>query len=464
MNQYHGAHLPVVNSTDIISLLGNVSSDTWIGAFRLGSSMQWIDNKFFTPSSLYFSSSPSNDGKIECIVYQSGGVFAYSGKQCSNANSFFCHLESRFCASHQCNSGYMLDISIYPYNSCLECSLGRYQNSANQAFCQACPVGSFQNLTAQTKCTSCLAGKYTANLGMSGCYDCPSGFFANASGLTACFPCSPGSYQDSTGKSVCLACGPGFFTNKLTNFSSCVGCLQGKFTSKNRTSQCTPCPIGSYADKQGLSLCKACVGGTTIIEGAVSPTDCAYCSEGYFGDPPNNKDCQQCPNIDGVSCPSGSKIPFVSPGFYRMEADPAVVVRCDPTQACQETGQGLKTVCGSGYSGSRCGDCAVNFYHYETNCKACPPEEIKWITLLCGLAVVLFIIYRSIRRGGKFPQDARVIVQGIQVLALYPNISIKWPSFFLTFLQISSFSVFISFSFQNSLTRKAELEHSIVLP
>jgi hypothetical protein len=38
-------------------------------------------------------------------------------------------------------------------------------------------------------------------------------------------------------------------------------------------------------------------------------------------------------------------------------------------------------------------DCAVNFYHYDANCKACPPEEIKWITLFCGLSVVLFIYF-----------------------------------------------------------------------
>jgi hypothetical protein len=449
--QLHGAHLPILDSSEVKNLEKTATggSDAWIGAFRKGNTLYWINNITFPPIFLGLGAL-SNDNEIYCVDDNKGSYSVNS--LCGTASfGYSCHIDSSWCFSKSCSPGTMLDISSPPFYSCIPCSMGKYQISSTKFYCNQCPAGFYQTSTGQSFCKSCPIGKYSSVVeseNSSSCVDCPLGTFGNLTGMSVCSACYPGTFQNNYGRSTCnlcslgtssntfssplcspcsygtfsnlfglskclncsagyfqnalgstfcLDCHPGYFSSQYTGFSACKGCQLGKFSAKNNTVLCDRCYQGQYADEDVLTSCKFCVGGSTLIEGAVSENDCAVCSEGYYGDPPSGTKCAICPNSDGIECPAGSKIPYVKAGFYRMGqagASSTVILPCDPEAACLFTGNLSETVCGTGYAGVRCGEFAIGYYHYETICKSCPSEAVKWLTFIVLLIVVVFVISR----------------------------------------------------------------------
>jgi hypothetical protein len=193
-----------------------------------------------------------------------------------------------------------------------------------------------------------------------------------------------------------------------------------------------------------MSTCDTCIASSTLTEGAVSRSECYVCDEGYYGDPTQNQTCQQCADTEGLQCPAGSKIPYFLSGYSRVGTigvSLAAVIECSPLEACKETGSSVETTCGTGYSGPRCGDCASGYYHYGRKCKGCPSQISSWMAFIVLLVLVAFIVLRFLRNEGKFPTDARIAIQGIQFLSIYPAIASQWPTLLLSLFEFASFSV-----------------------
>jgi hypothetical protein len=118
-----------------------------------------------------------------------------------------------------------------------------------------------------------------------------------------------------------------------------------------------------------------------------------------------------------------------------------VPLRCTPAEACEKTGFDLTKTCTRGYEGFLCGQCSDGYYRTGQNCKECPGAAIKWITILAALSFVAFILGRVTSRKTELPVEFRITLQAMQTVALYPNITQKWPRFVRVVLQIYSVAV-----------------------
>jgi hypothetical protein len=115
---------------------------------------------------------------------------------------------------------------------------------------------------------------------------------------------------------------------------------------------------------------------------------------------------------------------------------------CSPGEACLKTGFDEYTTCGRGYSGLMCAACAKNFYKFYGTCKDCPSETIKALTIVAAVLLLSILLWRIMDRRTQIPTDVRLVVQTLQLIALFPNISVKWPKFLLTLFQLTS--IFVS--------------------
>eukprot|EP00475_Leptophrys_vorax_P025651 TRINITY_DN3592_c0_g2_i1.p1 TRINITY_DN3592_c0_g2~~TRINITY_DN3592_c0_g2_i1.p1 ORF type:complete len:603 (-),score=103.62 TRINITY_DN3592_c0_g2_i1:99-1715(-) len=177
---------------------------------------------------------------------------------------------------------------------------------------------------------------------------------------------------------------------------------------------------------------------TTFGSGSSSESQC-ICEQGFFGLPPD-KVCSECQVSDGVWCPLNSTIPWVKLGYYR--ADTNLALLCEPSDACQTTGIDVMTPCDPAYTGFLCGTCSREHYRSGTGCKECPGATVKWITIMVGLAVLVFILGRVTAKRTSIPVDFRITLQAIQVIALFPNITSQWPQSVQVILQVFSVTNF----------------------
>lgn len=207
---------------------------------------------------------------------------------------------------------------------------------------------------------------------------------------------------------------------------------------------CSYCPFGTYSERSGQSYCSACyLHSTSISQGSNSPSLCV-CSAQYYGAPPN-RTCTICPVQVGLSCPVNSTIPFVSAGYYRAgvigsggEAD---VSQCIPPSACMETNYSETTPCATGYTGVRCGTCDTSYYSSDSTCKSCPADIAKFGTISAAAVGLLLILYRVSSSGSQLPPDIRITLQAVQMIALYPNVSTKWPEPIVRMFNLLSITV-----------------------
>jgi hypothetical protein len=272
-----------------------------------------------------------------------------------------------------------------------------------------------------SSCMNCSAGKYPI-FSLNGCDTCNGGKF------------SPG------GVSPCLNCPNGTISN--TNAASCTNCPIGRYQFPGNL-ECRPCPVGKFQDQIASTNCTSCIGSTTKSGGAISKDDCSICSENFFGDLPSIP-CTICPVVKGIICPVGSKIPFVLPGYFRRGTSPPDLfgaIDCFPSIACDYTGFNISTSCFSGYTGYACGECESEFYRSGTVCKSCPSALVEAVTIAGLILLFCFIAFRLSRYRSQISPDIRVAIQSMQTLALFPNVTAKWPKSVLVLFRILSISV-----------------------
>jgi hypothetical protein len=205
---------------------------------------------------------------------------------------------------------------------------------------------------------------------------------------------------------------------------------------------CQECIESEFANTTGLSGCYACpLGSKNVAKGSDSLQDCLICSSGFYGKPLAGSPCRYCPIADGTSCPDNSSIPLVANGYFRSSDDFSVVYKCQPDKSCVYTGYREQTVCDVGYSGFVCGSCDFDYYKYNAECKRCPGSATKWLYITLAIVVVVFLLFRVSSQSREIPVDIRIVLQGIQQVALFPNITLKWPPFVLSCLQMFSLAV-----------------------
>eukprot|EP00475_Leptophrys_vorax_P009101 TRINITY_DN15984_c1_g1_i5.p1 TRINITY_DN15984_c1_g1~~TRINITY_DN15984_c1_g1_i5.p1 ORF type:complete len:485 (+),score=75.65 TRINITY_DN15984_c1_g1_i5:1-1455(+) len=133
--------------------------------------------------------------------------------------------------------------------------------------------------------------------------------------------------------------------------------------------------------------------------------------------------------------------PFVSMGYFLSSCDsPEQVQRCVPQEACLSQNTSCTSKCSEGYTGDVCSLCSFNYYRSGLACLSCPTAQVKSITLLTFSVVFMIILFRMVRASSRIPVDARICIQFLQTIALYPSITTKWPNRVLSLMRICSFS------------------------
>jgi hypothetical protein len=131
--------------------------------------------------------------------------------------------------------------------------------------------------------------------------------------------------------------------------------------------------------------------------------------------------------------------------MFRVDFEnPSTGYRCNPEVACAVTGYQEQTTCGAGYSGFACGNCDLGYYKQNANCKKCPSEFVQGLVIFLFAAFLVVVVFRFTTASSEIPSDVRIILQAVQMIAIFPNVSVKWPSFLYTILQILSISVSLS--------------------
>jgi hypothetical protein len=137
-----------------------------------------------------------------------------------------------------------------------------------------------------------------------------------------------------------------------------------------------------------------------------------------------------------------SSWPSIAEGFFRSPIDPNLAYECIPSEACTATdSETLSTRCLDGYTGWVCGSCIpLEYYKLGSYCILCPSIVSKVLTFL-AIAIGLIIMgwkFAKIRHFSSI-SDLKVFLFWIQIIALYPQVSITWPRELNQFFQILSF-------------------------
>jgi predicted outer membrane repeat protein len=281
------------------------------------------------------------------------------------------------------------DGTVTDASSCLNCTIGRYQDGVGQAACLSCTPGQHQIKDGQKKCELCPVNTFTNESAIgSGCRDCPIGWKASlptgspscikcsagrfgyektcqacpagyarkdTDPLDNCIACNPSTYQNSIERVMCKDCVAGKYTNEY-NSSSCLDCLPG-FYRGNIDKTCIACLPGFFADKPTQTFCKDCVAGT--YANTPSATTCSICSSITFEDQPRSIQCRSCqpkyesgflPNEQRTACenPPYITIADCQPDEYLNNSNPSKMqhtcARCPLGADCINQQQTLSTL------------------------------------------------------------------------------------------------------------------------
>lgn len=186
-----------------------------------------------------------------------------------------------------CASGYYSSNS--GSSTCMQAPAGYY--TQNGIALQACIQGTYSTqlgATSAATCTLCGSGKYSHNVGSSDCLIVPAGFYANAlsgaSSITACPQGTSAASPGGTDYSVCLPCLSGSFSS-LAGSSSCTLSSPGYFSAVNGSTSQTACPAGTFTNNIGASACQACLSGCYSTN--IASTFCAISPLGYYTNAPD---------------------------------------------------------------------------------------------------------------------------------------------------------------------------------
>jgi hypothetical protein len=222
------------------------------------------------------------------------------------------------------------------------------------------------------------------------------------------------------------------------NGTSCQECLIGRYNDQAGSS-CQFCEKATFANKTGVSACTPCpIGSSTLAEGSFSLDFCSLCNDGYFGKPPKLP-CQLCPPLDAqfTRCNWNDSFPFLVAGNFRVTATTAVT--CTPFQACLLTGTNEFTPCAVGYTDIYCGACAYGYYRLNQLCVACPSRIFETLTILAICLIALFVGYKLTYLNTSL--DLRLVIQALQIMATFPDITSKWPKALLNLFSFLSITV-----------------------
>jgi hypothetical protein len=213
-------------------------------------------------------------------------------------------------------------------------------------------------------------------------------------------------------------CDSNFYWNYLVNGTSgfCLSCPGNTVSKIGRQSSCDVCPSGKFSD----------VG------------QCTDCPDGTWNNNANSSTCAQCPKSPFLTCPSGSKVPFVtSGGVFRSLTDPSEILPCVPEQACASTGFN-DTVCEAGYTDYQCSQCTSEYFRNAGRCVKCLPKGVRWFIVLSTIVLFIIIISRLSEKQSSIPPSFRLILFWMQFLSLLPALSDAWPPALLSFLSLTS--------------------------
>jgi hypothetical protein len=232
-----------------------------------------------------------------------------------------------------------------------------------------------------------------------------------------CAKCLPGKYSIALA-TICTDCSRGFFLKEEGQGDSCTPCPPGSFSSEFASTFCEQCAFGKYNSFSGQSVCRECpMSSTTLTAGSLSQSICV-CPIGKYG-VPTKESCKSCPNLRGIVCEANSSIPFVLSGFWRTKENLASAQRCFPSEACPLNAFNESTICESGYSGVRCGECESNFYRRNERCNNCPDQWIVWLFFILLFSGALFAYFYSVfssKRKTELP--FRALITGFQTLGI----------------------------------------------
>jgi hypothetical protein len=383
------------------------------------------------------------DPKSSCIACPQGMFSSSNGwTSCQFCTTgLFSNSGSSSCL--MCNAGSFNNVT--GQSGCISCPIGKF-SQAGFTKCDICAAGLFNNIAGKSVCPSCSPGKFSSQVGSSDCALSTKGSFSFASAPLKCDLCPIGKYASLDGQSICIECPNGTFVD-TTGSSTCFPCRKGRFSNvlSAKMVNCQPCPLSYFANDTGLPLCYKCDPfRDTSSEGSTDQSAC-ICQEGYYGDILIDT-CRPCSQGAAFKCPSGSLIPWIGPGYYRAGPNGEaanIAYICSPTSACAKTESQSFTTCGEGYTGYLCGECSERFYKFSGVCKGCPSDAVKWFSIMAVVLILIALIWRLMDQKTQIPTDVRVIVQALQIIALFPNISVKWPKFLITLFQV--FSILVSY-------------------
>jgi hypothetical protein len=427
------------------------------------------------PSGLFSSVNASTACKF-CSIGKYAPVAGLSA--CVDCPSGFTPSVNGSTSCDSCSWGYYNDSNSL---TCLPCNVGLYSSAIGSTACNSCDVGFYSDILGSSVCNACGTGFYSDLNGAKVCQHCNAGLFSGSSGSSVCNPCYVGFYSATNGSSACSQCNIGYFSYSDSSYecqvcdngrssdsgsSSCFECSQGRFREVTVAPSCLSCPQGKFANVTGLSICTNCDFANHESTSSDGSLNCSVCMEGYFGSPPL-KPCIACSvNEEAVTCPLGSTLPFIKHGYCRTEQEP-FFSNCLPTLACVSTGYENVTSCEIGYGGECCSECSYRFYRRNGVCVKCPATELQVTIMVLICLLLVAVLTRMFISTGVMSADVRITIQLIQLLALYPNISVKWPTTLqqmfqvlsLTNLSIDVFAVecSVKFTFWDQLYLKAFL-------
>jgi hypothetical protein len=278
--------------------------------------------------------------------------------------------------------------------------------------------------TQESQCASCSDGFVPQG---SLCTPCPQGSYFNQSSST-CALCSPGTFSGTSGQLSCSVCPTGKFSER-PNASHCDSCTEGRWsdtTGLSSSSQCKYCSTGKFGNLIGLSICSDCLPRTfSTLEGAST--------------------CVQCPESSGINCELGTSNPTVNSGYW---SDGNFVYPCVPQIACpggyfQAPNTSLNltsgTPCASGYTGNYCSSCDLEYFRLTGLCRKCIPTWAKTLVIFLAVCIVLFLCWKLALAQDRIPMSYKITFHWIQFLALYGQLSEKWPQSIRTMLGICDF-------------------------
>jgi hypothetical protein len=324
---------------------------------------------------------------------------------------------------------------------CTDCPAGKYQPSSSTASsisqaqsqpqCTVCPGGTFSNARSSA-CTKCPSGFYSTSQGSSSCSPCATGRVADTSG-TSCSLCMAGKFGPISQSSPCSNCTAGTFA--VQGSTTCTLCEAGRYNSLSLQSSCITCPFGSYQEKQGSLNCTMCSSGASEISGSPSVDFCLPCAVNQYA---YEGICKECPPAYGAECDGrhGFKI---KDGFM-MEG--ATVIQCVPQEACIASAEyNQNSHCSQPYTRSLCSECSIDYYMENGKCQRCATTVFKVLTITFLVLIVLLIILRLLKSKTNIPPDLRIILQAVQTISMFPQLSTKWPPPIVSFLKVLSISV-----------------------